>query len=250
MRFKTAELRFFGNLVDFVPGRRPIMERTFDVSPSVKDMIESCGVPHPEVELVLVNGESAGWGHAVRDGELISVYPRFHSFDVADLSAVYVPPPAEPRFVLDVHLATLAKYLRLLGLDTLAPPGAGDSELAAISTREGRWLLTRDIGLLKRTVVRHGYFVRSQDPLEQCIEVVRHLELDEDIAPFIRCMECNGTIAPVGIAAVSARLPRRVLANHETFRRCNDCGRTYWRGSHYGRLEEIVDSVRLRAALR
>lgn len=250
MRFKTAELRFFGNLVDFAPGGRSVVERTFDVSPSVKDLIESCGVPHPEVDLVLVNGEAVGWGHAVRDGEIISVYPRFHSFDVADLSAVHVPPPATPRFILDVHLTALAKYMRLLGLDTCAPPGAADSELAAISTGERRWLLTRDIGLLKRTIVRYGYFVRSQDPLEQCVEVVRYFELDDDIAPFTRCMECNGTIAPVSVAEIRGRLPRRVLANHDTFRQCNDCGRPYWRGSHYGRLEDIVESVRLRAALR
>ena len=250
MRFKTAELRFFGDLVDLVPGRLPVMERTFDVSPSVKDMIESCGVPHPEVDLVLVDGDSVGWGHAVRDGELISVYPRFHSFDVAELSAVHVPPPSEHRFVLDVHLSALARYLRLLGLDTLTPPGALDSELAAISTGERRWLLTRNLGLLKRSIVRHGYFVRSQEPLEQCVEVVRYFELGEELVPFTRCMECNGTIGPVPMEQVRERLPRRVLANHDAFRQCSDCERTYWRGSHYGRLEEIVESVRYRAERR
>jgi uncharacterized protein with PIN domain len=250
MRFKTAELRFFGNLVDLVPGRRSVMERTFDVSPSVKDMIEACGVPHPEVDLVLVNGEAVGWGHAVRDGERISVYPRFYSFDVAELSAVHVPPPPEPRFVLDVHLTALAKYLRLLGLDTRAPPGAEDGELAAISTGERRWLLTRDLGLLKRSLVRHGYFVRTQDPLEQCIEVVRYFDLDEELAPFTRCMECNGAIQPVAADEVHKRLPPRVRANHDSFRECAGCLRPYWRGSHYEQLERTVDTVRFRAGRR
>jgi uncharacterized protein with PIN domain len=250
MRFKTAELRFFGDLVDFLPNRGRVVERTFDVSPAVKDMIEACGVPHPEVDLVLVDGEAVGWGHAVRDGELISVYPRFHNFDVAELSAVHVPPLPEDRFVLDVHLAALARYLRLLGLDTLAPPGAGNGELAAVSAGEKRWLLTRDVGLLKRSIVRHGYFVRSQEPLEQCVEVVRYFDLGGGLNPFSRCMECNGTIHPVAAAAVSDRLPPRVKARHDTYRQCADCQRPYWRGSHYERLANIVETVRFRAERR
>jgi uncharacterized protein with PIN domain len=249
MRYKTAELRFYGDLIDFLPDGKPVVERTFDVSPSVKDTIEACGVPHPEVDLVLVDGEPVGWEHAVVDGERIAVYPRFRAFDIAGLSAVHVPPLPEVRFLVDVHLGTLTRYLRLLGFDAIQPD-ADDGELADLSVREARNLLTRDLGLLKRTVVRHGYFVRSSDPLMQAVEVVRYFDLDEDVSPFTRCMECNGRIVPVATADAVDRVPPGVRRNHDRFRECAECGRLYWEGTHFGRLEEIVASVRVLARRR
>ncbi len=250
MRYKTADVRFFGDLVDFLPSREPVVQRTFDVSPSVKDTIEACGVPHTEVDLVLVDGQSVGWEHAVRDGEYISVYPRFRTFDIAGLSAVHIPLLAEPRFVLDVHLGTLSRYLRLLGFDATQPAAADDDELAARSAREARALLTRDLGLLKRMVVRHGYFIRSSDPLTQCVEVVRYFDAADAIAPFTRCMECNGMIGAVEKEQIADRLPPRVRHSHDRITQCADCGRLYWQGSHHHRLEEIVARVRVLAGLR
>lgn len=243
-RYKSVELRFFGNLVDFLPGGRSIVERTFDVAPSIKDTIESSGVPHTEVDLILVDGEPVGWERPLRDGERITVYPRFRSFDVSGFSLVHVAPLEAPRFVVDGHLARLARYLRLLGFDSLQPADAADADLAELSARESRAVLTRDLGLLKRSIVRHGYFVRSVDPLLQCAEVVRHFDLIEAAAPYTRCMACNGRLEPVGNEEASQEVPTRVAARHDRFQRCTDCNRLYWEGSHVARLDEIVAAVR------
>ena len=246
MRFKAVELRFYGDLVDFLAHGHPIAERTFDVPPSVKDTIEACGVPHPEVDLILMDGESVGWDRLLEDGSRIAVYPRFRAFDVAGLSAVHVDPP-QPRFLLDVHLGTLARYLRLLGFDAEAPEGAHDEELATHSAATDRILLTRDLGLLKRSIVRYGHFLRSPDPVVQAVEVVRHYDLGDAAAPFARCMMCNGLIDPVAAADVQGAVPPRVRRRHDEFRRCRQCGRCYWEGSHHPRLQALVDEICLLA---
>ena len=247
--FKSVELRFYGDLVDFVAGRQRVLERTFDVAPSVKDMIEACGVPHPEIDLVLIDGVPAGWDHPVADGERISVFPRFRTFDIAQLSPVHVAPLTEPRFVLDGHLGKLARYLRLLGIDAELPADADDIALARVSHRGCRALLTRHIELLKRSIVTHGYFVRPTDALLQCADVVRYFELTNHIAPFTRCMACNGVLRRATEEAVEANVPPRVRSRHEHFDACPDCGRVYWMGSHTKRLRDIVTSVRNSAHL-
>lgn len=249
-RYKSVELRFFGDLVDFLPGRRPVVERTFDVAPSIKDSIEASGVPHTEVDLILADGVPVGWEHPLRDGERITVYPRFRSFDVSGFSLVHVAPLEAPRFVVDGHLARLARYLRLLGFDSLQPAGADDEDLAKLSAGQSRAVLTRDLGLLKRSIVRHGYFVRSVDPLLQCAEVVRHFDLIEVAAPYTRCMACNGRLEPLGNDEASHEVPTRIAARHDSFQRCTDCDRVYWEGSHVARLDEIVAAVRALAQAR
>src|SRR5262249_31383318 len=153
-----ACFRFYAELNDFLPpGRRGVtFTYSFEGSPSIKDLIEALGVPHTEVDLILVNGESVDFAYRVREGDRISVYPVFESLDITPLLRVRPRPLRETRFVLDTHLGRLAAYLRLLGFDTLYRNDAGDDELARISSGEGRILLTRDRGLLKRSQVTHG----------------------------------------------------------------------------------------------
>lgn len=243
LRFKTVELRFYGDLVDFVPGGSVEVERTFDVSPSIKDMIEACGVPHPEVDMVLVDGEPVGWDHAVCDGERISVYPRFRGLDVSAVSPVHVDLRANPRFVLDGHLGKLARHLRLVGVDALQPDVEA-AELAELAYHDDRALLTRHVELLKRSMVRHGYFVRASDPVLQCAEVVRYFDLGGVFAPFTRCTACNGLIESATDAEIESGVPPGVRRRHNRFRRCNACGRMYWEGSHYRELVHVVDTLK------
>lgn len=240
---KWVELRFYGDLVDFLPGRRRTVERSFDVAPAVKDMIEACGVPHPEVDLVLIGGQPVGWDRAVRDGDHISVFPRFRTLDIAGLSPVHVAPLEEPRFVLDGHLARLARYLRLLGIDAMLPDVTDDALLADMAMRQQRALLTRDVELLKRTIVRHGYFVRAIDPMLQCAEVIRYFDLGAALRPFSRCMACNGPTEEATRGEVAAAIPPAVLGRHDHFRRCRDCHRVYWEGSHFARLQGVVARI-------
>lgn len=166
-------LRFYGPLNDFLPRsqRRKPFSNPFIHRVSVKDMIESLGVPHPEVDLLLVNSEPAPFSYLVQDGDFISVYPAFYSLAMAPFSLVRPKPLTENRFVLDVHLGKLATSLRMLGFDTLYRNDYGDEELARISAEQDRILLTRDRGLLMRGLVDYGYYVRHTDSQLQLKEV-------------------------------------------------------------------------------
>jgi len=176
----------------------------------------------------------------VQDGDRISVYPVFESFDITPLLRVRPRPLRQPRFVLDVHLGRLAAYLRLLGFDTLYTPDCDDATLAALSRDERRTLLTRARGLLKRRQVTHGYCVRTTNPREQVREVLRRFDLYRLVAPFTRCIRCNGLLQPVPKQAIADRLPPHVRDNHQDFRICATCGQVYWRGSHYDRMQALI----------
>ncbi len=240
-----ATLRFYAELNFFLPAAR--RQVTFDLPvaehQSVKDLIESLGVPHTEVDLILVNGEPVDFTTPVHDGDRISVYPVFESFDITPLLRVREEPLREPRFVLDQHLGRLAGYLRTLGFDTLYRNNYDDPELAETSDREGRTLLTRDRGLLKRRRVTHGYYVRSTDPRQQVSEVVRRFDLYRLIDPFRRCVHCNARLESVDKADVADRLQPRTLEYYDEFQRCTGCGRVYWKGSHTVHMQQIIDDL-------
>jgi hypothetical protein len=241
----TAQFRFYAELNDFLPTgqrQRPVTYR-FEVAPSVKDAIESLGVPHPEVDLILANGESVDFAYILRPGDFISVYPVFEAFDIGPLVKVRAEPLREIRFVLDVHLGRLADYLRMLGFDTLYRNDFEDDELAQISSEQHRILLTRDRGLLKRSIVTHGYCLRTTNPRRQLAEVIARFDLTARARPFRRCIRCNGLLAPVDKAAVAAQLNADTLAAFDDFSRCQDCGQVYWPGTHYERMRQFIEQV-------
>jgi uncharacterized protein with PIN domain len=249
MTRKQATFRFYAELTDFLA--RDINAGTmtvgFDVPGNVKDMIESCGVPHTEVDLILINGQSVDFAHRVTDGDRISVYPLFESVDVTPLLMVRPPPPPRIRFVADNHLSRLARFLRLLGIDTTYGPDWTDGELVRISRTEERILLTRDVGLLKHGSLTHGYFVRATEPYEQVTEVGRRFQLARHLEPFTRCMNCNGALRPVEKEEVAHRIPPQTRSRVEDFRRCMSCDQIYWEGSHHRSLTRIIESVRTSA---
>lgn len=241
----TASFRFYAQLNDFLPGeqRQQSFEHRFRGKPGIKDAIEALGPPHTEIDLILVNSQPVGFEYALRDGDRVSVYPRFGNVDISSLDNVH-PPTLEPvRFVLDMHLGRLTAYLRMIGFDCLYWNQASDEHLAQISQSEGRILLTRDRGLLKRGSVRYGYCVRCTNPREQLKEVVSYYDLVETITPFQRCMRCNGKLHSVEKEAVVDQLPPGVRERHDNFRRCSQCGRVYWRGSHFERMQRLIESV-------
>ncbi|WP_206859414.1 Mut7-C RNAse domain-containing protein [Lysobacter changpingensis] len=192
----TCEFRFYEELGEFLaPERRKrSFTHAFDGTPSVKDRIESLGVPHTEVDLILVDGEPVPFSHKLTGGERVAVYPMFERFELGESNRLRPTPLREPRFVLDVHLGRLASYLRLLGFDTLYRNDYHDDELLRISRAQHRILLTRDTGLLKRAAVTHGAFLHATDPRRQLREVLDRFQLDARIAPFTRCARCNGKV--------------------------------------------------------
>ncbi len=241
----TATFRFYAELNDFLPpeSRQRDIEYFFNLPASVKYGIESLGVPHPEVDLILVNGQSVDFGYLVQNGDRISVYPVFESVDIGPLVRVRPQPLREPRFVLDVHLGRLANYLRMLGFDTLYRNNYADEELAQISSTQHRILLTRDRGLLKRSIVTHGYCLRTTAPKEQLAEVLHRFDLLGSIAPFSRCLRCNDLLQPVDKAEIVDQLPAQTRQFYNEFRRCRGCGQIYWKGSHFQRMQAFIEQV-------
>lgn len=234
--------RFYAELNDLLPAekRQVTFSQPFKDRVTVKHLIESLGVPHAEVDLILVDGRSVDFDHIVGEGERISVYPTFESLDVGELTRLRPRPLRESRFVLDTHLGQLASYLRLLGFDTLYRNDYDDPELARISYEQGRILLTKDRGLLKRKIVSHGYCIRETDPAAQLVEVVERFDLRGQFQPFKRCLRCNGLIEPVDKAAVVDRLPANTRHYYDEFRQCASCGQVYWKGSHYRRMRTFL----------
>jgi uncharacterized protein with PIN domain len=234
--------RFYGNLNDFLPLERRQIPFAHEVKDraSIKDAIEALGVPHPEVELILVHGESVSFAYLLQAGDFISVYPRFTTLDIAAVSKVRPLPLSLHRFVLDVHLGKLASYLRLLGFDVLYRNDYDDEELAQISHQQQRILLTQDAGLLKRSVVTYGYRVRSHHPPAQVREILARFQLSDQVAPWQRCPRCNGLLEPVQKQAISHRLPDFTRLSYDEFFQCRDCQHLYWKGAHYKRLQQLM----------
>ena len=242
---RLATCRFYAELNDFLPPgdrQRPI-ERRVDAPGAVKDFIEAFGVPHTEVNLVLVNGEPAGFAHPVRPGDRVGVYPVFRRLDLAPSTRLRAVRPAEVRFVLDVHLGRLAGYLRLAGFDTAYRHHCEDGTLASIAQTESRILLTRDRELLKRRIVEWGYWVRETRPHRQLAEIVRRFDLGPLLRPFTRCGRCNGLLDPVAKQEIAGRLLPETRQAHREFHRCRDCGQLYWRGSHVAAIERLLASA-------
>lgn len=234
-------IRFYEELNDFLK-KQPLKTDiclTYSHRRSVKDLIESLGVPHVEVDLILVNGESVDFDYIVRNGDRISVYPVFEAMELTGVTRLRAKGLRETRFVLDEHLGALARKLRLLGFDTDYIKNRGDAELAAVSQREGRILLTRDLQLLKRKNISHGLYVRNTNPLVQTVEVLDRLQLWNAIMPFSRCLKCNGLISETTIKPETKNtVPPRVRAWCSEYTQCSQCGQVYWKGSHYDRLSE------------
>lgn len=241
-------IRMYGPLNDFLPAHRRQVpwRRVIDGQPSVKDFIESVGVPHPEIDLILVNGLSVGFDYVIRSGDRIAVFPRFVTFDTGTQTRVRPRPLEKVRFVADVHLGKLARRLRLAGLDTAYRDEADDAALADLADREGRILLTRDLGLLMRRSVAHGYFLRETHPHRQLVEVLRRFG-PLDLQPFSRCLRCNDLLREVPKSAVDAALLPRTREHYNHFEMCSGCSRVYWKGSHWKRLKHAIDAARAEA---
>lgn len=240
----VVTVRAYGSLNDFLsPARRGVPQvRRLAGSPAVKDVIEATGIPHPEVALVVVDGVPVGFEHRLEPGARVALYPAFRSIDLGETMRPGPPSqdPTDARFVVDGHLGRLAAYLRMCGVDTWYRNGADDDELARVAADEDRILLTRDRGLLKRSIVARGAFVRSDRPAEQLVEMLDRFDLADAVRPFARCLRCNAALVPVEVRDALPRVPHRVRFEQVEFRECPVCARLFWRGSHHRRMERLL----------
>lgn len=241
----SVEIRFYEELNDFL---LPVQKgqtfvHPFFGKPAVKELIEGIGVPHTEIDLILINGESVSFDHHVKNNDRISVYPRFESLDISTVTHLRPTPLRSIQFISDVHLGKLARYLRMLGFDTLYENDFSDEEMIERSIREKRIILTRDLGILKSKRVTHGYFLRSTHPQEQLKEVVHRFDLKEKISPFSRCLTCNEPLVSIEKKEIEKDLLPETQHSFEKFFRCPRCKRIYWEGSHHERMTKIIASL-------
>jgi uncharacterized protein len=240
-----ATFRFYAELNDCLrrAQRQGPFIYAFDEGATVGDAIESLNVPANQIDLLLVNGESTGLDRVLHEGDYLSLFPVFESFDIANVSKVRDKPLRTPRFVLDVHLGKLAHYLRMLGFDSAFNKDADDDSLMKQSREEGRALLSKDRRLLQREEITRQYGVRENDSRLQLIEVLDRFDLYGSVSPFTRCIECNTLLVPIGKEEVRRFLPPNVQAHCNDCQLCLTCTRVYWRGSHYHRMTQFIDNL-------
>lgn len=242
MSLNKATIIFKGSLQDFTGQARVV--KSFQLHPSAKDLIESCGVPQVEVYGLKVDNRLESFSYNVADADKLTVYPKRNPDGEDNPYNIREARDLPSEFIADVHLGKLTRYLRLLGFDTVYKNDAKDTDIIDAALRHNRTVLTRDIGLLKHGRLKHGYWLRSTDPNEQVLEVITYFELADDMHPFTLCMNCNGYLEPVAKEGVSSKLPPKIKKNFEEFRQCQACGQVYWKGSHYQKLIEKVRQIK------
>lgn len=239
----TVRLRFHGDLHVFLGAKAgdAIIDRRLAEKTSIKDIIESCGVPHPEVDLILVDEQPVGFGHTVVRDANIEAFPIKSPY--TDHTEKRLQTIRSSCFVADGHLGGLTRNLRLLGFDVVYHQNADDTELLELMTREDRALLTRDRRLLMHSIVQCGYYPRSQNPDEQAIEVISRFELSDLITPFTRCLRCNAPLQEAAKADMMDKLEPLTKIYYNHFRRCPNCKQIYWSGSHFAKLQKRIDEI-------
>jgi len=240
----SITLRFYEELNDFLAkkDRKKNIDYTLPNKTSIKDIIESFGIPHTEVDLILANGKSVEFSFIPKDGDQISIYPVFESLDISTVSKLRPEPLRTTRFILDVHLGKLAKLLRMYGFDTLYRNDYSDPEIIQIASNQKRIILTRDLGILKQNAVTHGYFVRSQFPSKQLKEIIQRFDLSNKVNPLSRCIHCNGEIKKVNKEDIIQQLKPRTQKYYHQFFQCSSCNKIYWEGSHFKQMMEKIKS--------
>lgn len=243
----VARFRYFGNLHKLLK-RRYRSEQSdyrFRTHPGIKDAIEAMGVPHTEVDVILVNNRSVDFKYKLLDRDAVDVYPLFTPLPAQELLHLSPSVPGTVTFVLDVHLGTLARRLRLLGFDCLYRNDFSDAEVMQLSLEQGRTILTCDRGILRHKRVVHGYLVRSDQVDQQVREVLARYQLHERVRPWLRCMACNGLMEEVRKGEIEARLEPKTRLYYDDFRRCGECDRLYWQGSHFAKINQWLSAQKL-----
>lgn len=242
---KQASFRFYEELNDFLPSGKRKVSFAYDFTgrPSVKDAIEALGVPHVEVDLVIVNGESVDFDYHIENGDRISVYPVFETLDISPVTRLRPEPLRETKFILDAHLGRLAKYLRMCGFDTLFDNNYSDPEIIDIAVKEKRIILTRDREMLKNNRITHACWIRSETYYDQLREVLLHFDLCGQLCLCERCSVCNTMLKDVVKEEVEERLEPGTKRNFDRFKICPGCNRIYWEGSHYKRMKDLINHI-------
>ena len=207
---------------------------------SIKDIIEALGVPHPEVDGLRRNGAEIDFTYLPVPQDRIEILPHVPPVDVCSPTCLRPEPLPAVAFAVDANVAKLAPLLRMIGMDCWYQANVDDDFIADLSRRQQRILLTRDTGLLKRKQVVYGHLVRAQEPSRQLREIIEFYGLRPLLTPFSRCLLCNGKLQAVEKNDIRHRLEPLTEKYYDSFRRCGDCEKIYWPGSHRQRMERSI----------
>lgn len=240
-------INFHGELADLLSGKSengPVISCNLERRTSIKDLIESFGIPHPEIEKIAVNGKEVDFAYIVENNSIqIDVFPISAQSNFFTPSLLRPNPLVSHRFVVDVNVAKLASKLRQLGFDALLPRDCDDTGIAVIAGGQRRILLTRDCNLLKRKIVEFGHLVRAESPNDQLVEIIKLFGLKDKIKPYSRCFQCNGLLDPVAKEDILPFLEPLTKKYYNVFHRCIDCKKIYWSGSHREKMDEILQEI-------
>jgi hypothetical protein len=238
--------RFYEELNDFLPKHRKKTDfnAPFTGKRSIKDMIESFGVPHTEIDLILVNGQSVDFNYILRDGDRVSVYPVFESFNITDVTRLRKIPLRRNTFIADINLGNIVKYMRVLGFSCFYNPLLTPREIIEISNAENRIILTRSKNLLKFKEVTHGIFLRPGSTPEQIRQIIDCLDIKDSIKPFSRCLICNTRLKSVSKEKILNKIPPKTKAFCDEYVQCPSCDKIYWKGTHFKNMEKVVRQIR------
>jgi len=240
-----AIFRFYEELNDFLPRyrRKTDFVLTSADKRSIKDAIESLGVPHTEIDLILVNGKSVDFNYILQDKDRVSVYPVFESLNITDVTRLRKLPLRKSKFIADINLGKIAKYMRVLGFDLYFDPMLSPREIVEISNKENRIILTTSRKLLKFKNVSHGIFVRPGSTMQQIKRIIDYLDIEDMVVPFTRCLQCNSLLDTVPKEEILERIPPKVRAFCDAYVRCEFCDKIYWKGTHYIQMQTIVEQI-------
>lgn len=240
-----ATFRFYEELNDFLPThkRKTDFEATFKGKRSIKDMIEALGVPHTEIDLILVNGNSVDFNYILQDEDRVSVYPVFESLNITTVARLRKIPLRRNKFIADINLGDIVKYMRVLGFDLYYDPLLSTREIIELSKRENRIILTKSRKLLKFKEVSHGIFIRPDTTTEQIRRIIDCLDIKGNIKPFSRCLGCNTLLNIVAKEKILDKIPPKTKEFCDEYVQCPSCNKIYWKGTHFIHMKKVVRQI-------
>ncbi|MCG6908530.1 MAG: Mut7-C ubiquitin/RNAse domain-containing protein [Deltaproteobacteria bacterium] len=240
-----ATFRFYEELNEFLPTHRKKtdFEAAFKEKRSIKDMLESMGVPHTEIDLILVNGISVDFAYTLQNNDRVSVYPTFEALNIENLTRLRKIPLRRNRFIADINLGDIVKYMRALGFDIFYDTAFTNRDIIALSNKENRIILSKNKKLLKFKDVSHGIYLYPGTTAEQIRRVIDRLDIKNEIKLFSRCLRCNALLVPVAKEAVLDRIPPKTRQFCHAYTRCLACDKLYWRGTHLIHMEKVLKRI-------
>ncbi len=242
---QKAIFRFYKELNEFLPKhrRKTEFEAEFKYKRSIKDMIEALGVPHTEVDVIIANGKSVDFKYILQDGARISVYPALGYLHMENITHLRKTPLCKTKFIADINLGDIVRYMRALGFDVYYDPSLSPSEIIEISKKENRIILTKSRKLLKFKEIAYGLFLRPGTTETQIKNIIDHLDIKDNIKPFSRCLRCNNMLKKVSKEKIADRIPPKTKAFCDEYSYCKSCDKIYWEGTHIIKMKDVIDEI-------